>query len=334
MSRHRWILAAGLLVAAASPAPALADGSQGYLERAFRAGASDPMPSAPARVPAAGGPVAQAASLRWQGFNPKPLPQVGALVFTAADGALHSCSGTVVSRTLILTAAHCVYSVGRGYDQRLVFAPGMRADGSTGVAAPYGTFEARRMWAPAAYVNGDDTADFAFVELAPRVDGALAGDVVGHWGATPNLQWRRGTRIYEAGYPAEGWFATAAGHQGRDAYACDTTMLGYLKTGSSKAVVSRCTMNGGASGARGSSGCATAPGRSPASTPGARAPTTAGRTRSTCCRATSTSGSGSSGARSSRPAQSEPPVRCPAGEPGGRVGRTCSRPCTRRRPPS
>jgi hypothetical protein len=50
------------------------------------------------------------------------------------------------------------------------------------------------------------------------------------------------------GYPAEGFFATAAGHYGRDPFECDTTVGGYLHAGRYKAVVSRCTMNGGASG--------------------------------------------------------------------------------------
>jgi hypothetical protein len=80
------------------------------------------------------------------------------------------------------------------------------------------------------------------------VDGALPGDVAGMVPTKANPHFRRGAHVAEFGYPAEGFFATAAGHFGLDPYACDTTVDGYVRAGRYRAVVSRCTMNGGASG--------------------------------------------------------------------------------------
>lgn len=71
-------------------------------------------------------PRAAASALSWQGW-PSPLtPAVGKIEFVKANGQQSSCSGTVVTRTLVLTAAHCLYDAqAGGYDRAVYFAPGM-----------------------------------------------------------------------------------------------------------------------------------------------------------------------------------------------------------------
>ena len=100
--------------------------------------------------------------------GPPFAPQVGAIFFPSVLGSSvllglpHTCSGSVVDspgHNLILTAAHCIYGSGVGYD----FAPGYH-DGKS----PYGVWSASRVYVDPAWAKGHDPAhDYAFLQVLP-----------------------------------------------------------------------------------------------------------------------------------------------------------------------
>jgi trypsin len=101
--------------------------------------------------------------------GPPFAPQVGAIFFPSVLGSglvlglPHICSGSVVhspGHNLVITAAHCIYGSGVGYD----FAPGYH-DGK----APHGVWSASRVYVDPAWANGHDPAhDYAFLQLVPK----------------------------------------------------------------------------------------------------------------------------------------------------------------------
>jgi hypothetical protein len=101
--------------------------------------------------------------------GPPFAPQIGAIFFPSVLGSSlllglpHTCSGSVVhsaGRNLVLTAAHCVYGSGIGYD----FVPAYH-DG----IAPYGVWSATRVYLDPAWASGHDPAhDYAFLQVLPR----------------------------------------------------------------------------------------------------------------------------------------------------------------------
>jgi V8-like Glu-specific endopeptidase len=186
---------------------------------------------------------ARATALAWQGFI-NPIAQVGQIHSVKASGKGGRCSGTVVGRALVLTAAHCVYE--NGYHRSMYFVPASTQSGST-YAAPYGTWTASRWWAPPGYRSGGDMSqDYALVEIAP-LNGAYIGDKLGWFAVSYGANWSSGRRAYNVGYPVTGWFGSD-GRNGSSQYACDTTYDSYAAVGSGYRLWSQCTMNGGASG--------------------------------------------------------------------------------------
>src|SRR5512146_2737622 len=51
-------------------------------------------------------------AVTWGQPDGKKHPHVGTLLFLASDGYLYSCSGTLLSPTVIVTAAHCTSTNG------------------------------------------------------------------------------------------------------------------------------------------------------------------------------------------------------------------------------
>jgi V8-like Glu-specific endopeptidase len=92
------------------------------------------------------------------------VPTVGALFYTKGSSS-HFCTGSVINSTvgsLILTAAHCVYS-GSGYSQNLEFIPGYAND-----ASPYGAWPVTQITVAKGWRQGQDpNLDVAFLDVVP-----------------------------------------------------------------------------------------------------------------------------------------------------------------------
>lgn len=192
-------------------------------------------------------------SLQWQGFPGQAMPTVGKIVFVQSSW-WNVCSGTVVSRSVVLTAGHCLTD---GKPEVGWFAPGAtatQADRFDSIYAPYGWWEFRlsRSWVDNAWAQSRDHGrDWGLMEIRPDARGRLIGDVVGSWSFTTNISWGTGANAYLTGYPASGWWENEpAGLRGRAQYACNTTWDGkwqYEGSGS-EIQIDGCPMNGGASG--------------------------------------------------------------------------------------
>jgi hypothetical protein len=215
---------------------------------------------------------AHASSLSWEGFPSSLMAPVGKIEFQKPNGENYVCSGTVVTRTLVLTAAHCIYSTEHGAYNPLnteLFAPGTTwgnnpADRSSR-QFPYGAWRANNMWVPNGYKPGsDESQDYGLIEFAPAsrgqnyggpaANGSYIGDTVEAWNVTPNIRWGGGARVYSVGYPASGYWGTADGHFGNGQYACDSLWddaggTGYSdQVGTGWELWTKCAMNGGSSG--------------------------------------------------------------------------------------
>jgi hypothetical protein len=198
------------------------------------------------------------ARLSWQGFPSTVSVPVGKIQMTSPSGRSGSCSGTVVSRSLVLTAGHCLYSHkagDTGYMSAVYFAPGSTWDNyadPSSITTPWGVWKAApgyggNYWVPNEYIQGDPAFDYGLIEFAPAPN--YIGDVTGSWNITTGIQWGYGARAYLMGYPASGHWATANGGYGRGQYACDSLYdAQYSAIGNGYELWFTCTMNGGASG--------------------------------------------------------------------------------------
>jgi V8-like Glu-specific endopeptidase len=135
----------------------------------------------------------------------------GRLFFVNASGHGDACSASVVrsaAELLVITAAHCVYSVPEGAGQgrwhsNFAFVPAYdgRATGQR-EREPYGRWGGRRAWKPAGYtgLSGGDwnsIYDIALIEVGAR-NGTLQ-DTVGAF--TPMRGRTDGRTIVTIGYP-------------------------------------------------------------------------------------------------------------------------------------
>jgi hypothetical protein len=128
------------------------------------------------------------------------IPQVGRIYMTKPNGGGGTCSGTVVARNLVLTAAHCIDgSIGWSF-----------VPGQYGQTAPYGTWTATGWVYPSAYDTTKSSDEYGAFDwgflLFNTTNGAgkYLGDVVGSF---PILYNSTGGPKWSMGYPSEGWFS-------------------------------------------------------------------------------------------------------------------------------
>jgi hypothetical protein len=200
-----------------------------------------------------GGAVAHAAGLYNEGFLSTTMSSVGRIVIEFPGGAYSKCSGTVVSRTLVLTAGHCIAPHNGSGPTAIAFLPGATWTSSEeplDYYKPFGGWSAgyAQWWTTTAFLNGDGARDWALIEIPPE-GGHYISDYTGAWSILPNISYGTGAHIYAVGYPASGYWATADGHEGRGQYACNSTWDGrWGSIGSGWELFLACAMNRGASG--------------------------------------------------------------------------------------
>lgn len=171
------------------------------------------------------------------------------------------CSGSMITRGLVLTAAHCVYDTGEiskanahwhpYKNGALQAAPGNQVTSGRNTM-PYGTWNVAEVFAPPGYTKpygqSDDTLDWAIVQLLPNASGNYAGDYTGTFSATWSKTITTNTQLWSAGYPASGLFAQASYNFGENQFFCNATPDTILTQGVARILQYPCKGTGGISG--------------------------------------------------------------------------------------
>jgi hypothetical protein len=108
------------------------------------------------------------------------------------------CSGTLVTRDLVITAAHCL----KGKDG-WVFYPALYGD-----STPYGSWASTSATFDAGYLgsSGTQAFDYGFVKLQPNAAGTLPGDVIKPFPVLTDSTQVASMNLVSEGYPVEGWW--------------------------------------------------------------------------------------------------------------------------------
>src|SRR4051812_35245318 len=171
------------------------------------------------------------------------------------------CSGSMIARGLVLTAAHCVFDDGEEDHQQahwypyrngaLQVVPGDRASGGRS-SYPYGVWNVHEVFAPPAYTKqfgtNDDTLDWAILQLEPDANGGYAGDSTGTFSATWGKNITTNTQVWSAGYPASGLFNQASYAFGENQFYCNATPDRIATQGAARVLQYPCKGTGGISG--------------------------------------------------------------------------------------
>lgn len=113
-----------------------------------------------------------------------PWNKIGKLYFTKPDGSGSYCTANVASgNSVLITAAHCVYTLGAGWNTNFVFVPAERYG-----EAPYGRFGWSSARVPSGYFpSGGRRWDVAVIKLTgEQVTGLPVTSYVGWLGRTWN----------------------------------------------------------------------------------------------------------------------------------------------------
>jgi hypothetical protein len=131
------------------------------------------------------------------------------------------CSASMIGKSLLVTAAHCVHDFGKGstgWAKKVKFVPA-----KDNTLEPYQSFESTQFMIPTSYFNGTDTCsqagvvcnnDIALVALNNNTQGQQAGNLVGWYGY---------------GWNGYGYNIPASGYQGvfGNKQFASLTQLGY-----------------------------------------------------------------------------------------------------------
>lgn len=130
--------------------------------------------------------------------------RIAGKLFFKDGGAGYSCTAAIISKRLVMTAAHCVYNTNfNRWHTNFAFVPAYNAGLST---QPFGQWSASRVYSPTGWINGcecfPNSYDFAVVEIVDRTISGRLQTIGGYLGS---FGWQSGAlvgrNVTQLGYP-------------------------------------------------------------------------------------------------------------------------------------
>jgi V8-like Glu-specific endopeptidase len=135
-------------------------------------------------------------NLHTQFWQYAPFNKIGKLYFTTPSGGSSYCTANLISgNNHIVTAAHCIYTRGQGFNRNFVFVPADRYG-----AAPYGSYGWTSARVPVEWINqGGRRWDVGVVSLANHPQTGLPASAYVGWLGT---SWNHGyvQNMHSVGY--------------------------------------------------------------------------------------------------------------------------------------